>query len=308
MALREKARMKRIVANSGGTLVADADESFRVTDVYCLPSGNDTYLTFTIAGVAVLKLRVAGLGGNHAPYPTAKTTQLYEGTFGGLFAALRRIGFDLTLPVAMGETLTVSRYADAGDVTLVYDQYAAGDVDRAEPNGSAAAVSRYLHYITNLAAVTATPAVLDTSLLWTGADGWPVDGSDVPSDCTYKVFGILGCPMGHGNTSITTGATVSLRLWHRGDVLRDSEDSVGFPFVGDWTHTTDSALYEPIVSVIGPQTAEQPYPPLVFDPPLEFVRGDKVRTDVVVVGAASGGIATLEIDVALLLESTRGVA
>lgn len=304
MALREAGRVKRVVASSGGTLVAPSHESFRVRDIFCVPSTNDTFLTLTIAGTTVGKFRVKGKAGNHLPYPSAFTTAAYERLTGGLFGWCREHGFPLDIPLAAGETLTVARYAEAGDVAIVYDAYDAGDVAATEPNGSGAAVRRYLHYMTNSAAITSTPVTLDTSLIWAGMESWPIAARQVPANRTIKLAGIFGAPCAAGDASANKGATTYLALLVDGNVLWDDAQN-GVPFVGDVASVAAAVTYKPIASVIGPLTAEYPYPPLWLPEPMQFDAGATLTPSVVYTGAAATGIAAAELDVALALELTR---
>jgi len=301
VALRERNRVKRITASGGGTLVAPNHESFLVKDIYCVPSANDDYLTLLVEGVNVAKFRVKGLGGNHLPYPAVKTTQVYEATRGTMLSQLRAAGLDLSIPVPSGQTLTVSRYAEAGDVCLVYDAYDRDDIAEDAPNGPRARVRRYLHYVTNASAIVASPADLDESLIWTGGDQWPIGGLDVPHNTVIRVVGLVGCPVAHGDGSNNKGYCEYLKLLKEGDVLM-SDTQVGIPFVGNSGQTADAADYTPVASVIGPATAERPYPPLIFPEPLEFTTGQTLTLQLTVGNAASGGIAAGEVDLALILE------
>jgi len=308
MALKERGRMKRIAASGGGTLVAPNHESFRVTGIFCVASAGDTYVTLIIDGVTVGKFRVADLAGNHIPYPVALTTALYEHTRGGLAAWLAANGIELTFPLAAGQTLTVSRYAEAGNVCLVYDAFDAGDVGADELNGSKARIRRYLHYVTNTAAITTAGATdLATSLIWPGGDSWPVGGKQVALNTRMRVLGILGCPIAHGNVAgnANTGYSTHLRLLKEGDVLFDDAQE-GIPFLADVAHLANAAEYSPIASLIGPCTAEIPYPGLLFPDPLEFAPGEQLTPQLVVAGAAAEGIAASEADVAFILERESG--
>jgi len=303
MALREAGRFATITASGGGTLTAKDYESLRITDIFCVPSSSDTFLILSVDGVTIGKLRVKGLSGNHLPYPAVKTAAAYEALTGGLFAWLRTRGIDLSIPVAKGQTLTVARYAEAGEVTIKQDVYDAGDVKDTEPNGRAASKHTFLHYMTNAAALTATPAALDTSLLPTGWGSlWPVGGLQVPGNTKYRLLGVFGCPVSRGNASANKGYTTHLALIRSSDWLWD-ESQVGVRFLGDAAITADAATYTPIASVVGPLTAEYPYPPLMF-PALELGPGETLTPQVVLAGAASGGIAAGQLDVALLLERT----
>ena len=305
MALREKGCVKTITASGGGTLTADANESYRVTEIACVPSSSDTYLTLTVGGRTINKIRVKGKSGNHLPFPCVKTAQIYEAITGGLFAALRARGFDLTIPVPTGYGLNVARYAETGNVALTFDVYDAGDVKADEPNGPEGKIQRYLHYGDNAAAVTASPVAVANSLMWTGGEQWPFDGVSVPHGVEYRLHGILACPVARGNNTANKGYTTFLTLWKEGNVLLDAEDQVGFPFLGTAVTTADANTYTPAGSVVGPLTAEYPYPPLWFSPPLPFLEGTTLGVKITVESAASGGIGANGLDVALALEKLR---
>jgi len=308
MAVRELNRFKRITASGGGTLVAPANESFRVRCLCCTPSSSDDYLIAMVEGKTVQKLRVKGYAGNGSPYPAGKTTQLYEASFGGLMNWLRGRGLDLSIPVAKGQTLTVSRFAETGDLTIRYDAYDADDVKADEPNGVDGLVQRYVHYATNPSAVTASPVAITTSLMWAGGDQWPINLREVGIGLRYRLHGLMGCPSARGNNTINKGYTTYLLLWKEGNVLMDAGDQVGIPFGGLSTTTADAETYSPVASMIGPLTGAIPYPPLMFDPPLEFTPGDTLTAQIAVAGAASGGIGASGLDLAFLLERIRGGA
>jgi len=307
MALKEAGRTKIIVASGGGTLVAAANESLRVRDVFCVPSTNDTYVTLSVSGRPVLKLRAKGKAGNHIPFPAVKTAQLYEAPLQGLMSWLAGQGIDLTIPVECGETLSIARYAEAGRVGIVYDAYDKDDVKPTEPNGREAKIFRYLHYLTNSAAITSSPTTLDISLMWAGGEAWPVGGIEVPSRTSIKLLGIFGCPSARGNASANKGLTEYLRLLQEGDPLFDdsADGSQGLPFLGDVAVVADAETYYPVASVIGPRTATIPEPPLIFGTPLTFADRDKLTVQVATSGALAAGIAAAGLDVALLLEVTK---
>lgn len=305
MALRESGRYKRITASGGGTLVAPAYEAYRLRDLYCTPSSNDTYLTVQIGDRTVLKIRVKGRSGNHAAYPGAKTTQLHEAVPRTLMTLLRVAGFDMSVPIPPGYTLTVSRYAETGDVTLVFDAYDPADVSPGEPNGPDAKILRYLHYLTQAAAITASPATLDTSLMWPGGEAWPVGGVDVPDGVTINLAAILGAPCARGNNTANKGYTSALQLWREGEVLFDADDQVGLPFGGIAATTADADTYGGAASIIGPATAQDGHPPLILVPPLVFPEGSIVTPKVTVTDPASGGIGAAGLDLALALERIR---
>jgi hypothetical protein len=303
MALKVKDQYKTITASGGGTLRADEDESFLVTGLYCVASTSDTYVTAYVGGTTVGKFRVYGKSGNHLRFPFVKVSYVYEAMPEGLFDLCRRIGAPLDIPVASGETLTISRYAEAGLVVVRYDIYEAADIKATDPNGSRGNVRRYLHYGENGSAITASPAAIDTSLIWSGGDQWPFNGASVPERNQYRLLAVFGAPSARGNATANKGYTTHLQAIYRNTILAD-EDRNGWPFKGNSSQTADAESYVSLGSVIGPATAENPAGPLVFGQPLVFNEGDTLSLKAVVSGAASGGIGASGLDVALLLEHT----
>jgi hypothetical protein len=108
----------------------------------------------------------------------------------------------------------------------------------------------------------------------------------------------------HGNNTANKGLTTLLTLWKNGDVLIDNLDQAGIPFLAVTT-VLDADTYAPAASLIGPLTAQIPYPPLMFDPPMVFVEGDTLLTTVTTSGALSAGIAAAGLDVCFALERIR---
>lgn len=329
MALKVRNQTKLITASGGGTLRADEDESFLVHGIHCDPSTNDTFVTIYVGGVTLAKIRVKGKSGNHLPYPFAKTAQIYEDRPGALLGYLRARGreifgqgpgwgentlegyqanpLDLSIPVASGETLTVSRFAEAGDVCLVYDIYEAGDVTPAMPNGTRSNVRRYIHYADNAAAITTTPYAVTNSLMWSGGDEWPFNALSVAERNQFSILALVGCPASHGSGAANKGVTTHWQVMLRNNVLFD-EDRNGIPFEGETAQVADAISYIADASLIGPLTAENPAAPLILVPALEFVEGDKLTTQMVLANAAAGGIAANELDVAYVLEHRYGAA
>lgn len=289
MALLLANQVKIITASGGGTLTPQPGQSIRVRDIHCVPSSSDTYLTLLIGGATVGLYRVKGYAGNHQPFPCIKTTQVYERITGGLMRFLAALGLDMSIPIADGESLTVKRYAETGNVCLIYDVFDAADVKPTDPNGSESLVRRYVHPITNTAAITSTPVTLATSLIWTGGDQWPVNGLGVPDKTTFKLIGLIGAPSARGNASANKGYSTYLQLLKRNDQLFDI-DRNGLPFKGNSAATADTEDYTSLGSLIGPLTAESPAPPLIFPSPLVFATGDTLTVQVVLAAAASGGI------------------
>ena len=301
MALREAMVFSRTVASGGASWTVPANESWLIEGLYCVPSSNDTYLTLIIDGTVVGKFRVAGKSGNHLPPLAAKTGSLIEALPGDLFAHCRKRGRALDIPLGSGQTFTVSRYAEAGDVVIRYSKWDAGDQKGDSPNGSAAKLRRYLHYMTNSAALTASPGSYDTSLIWSGMDSWPVAGRQVAANMKIRLLAIFAAAVSHGNNTANKGYTTDLQLLRDGSYLFN-DGVVGIPMGGLSTVTTDAADYTGVNSAIGPQTAAQPKPALWLPEPEVFEQGATLTVQSALAGMAAGGIAAAELDCALLLE------
>jgi len=308
MSLREAGRTYRSAASGGFSLTAPPNESWRVRYIFCVPSTNDTYVTVAVGGRTVNKIRVKGKAGNHLPYPAVVTAYAYEAALGTIFDQMKRVGVDLSIPVATGETLTISRYAEAGDVTIVYDAYDAADVSATEPNGSRSLVLNYLKYMTNTSALTATPASLATDYIWTSGEPWPVSGAVVPDNTQIDVLAIGGAPGAQGNGSgANKGYTTYLQMLRGGAVLFDPQgvgNGYGLPFVGDISVTATTCSYKAIASLVGPGTAEQPEPLFVPPAPLAFQQGERLTVQVVLADAAASGLLATVLDVFLVLRRT----
>ena len=301
MALKVRNKIKSMTALAGRTLKADADESFRIKAIYCDPEATDTYLTAIVDGVTVGKFRAKGLLGNHIPFPFVKTAEIYEALTGGLFERMLAVGFDLSIPIASGQTLTISQVPATGMVAIVYDVFDDVDVKPDEANGTMSKIRRYLHYITNAAVIVSSPYKITKSAMWTGGDPFPVNSLAVPQNNVFRIFGILGAPCSHGDAAANKGYTTHLQLVHRNEVLFD-EDHNGLPFRGEVGNVADAASYISEGSIIGPQTAENPPPGLIFPDPIVLGEGEKLTVNLVLSGAAADGIAADEIDLCLLME------
>jgi hypothetical protein len=199
MALTNKGQVKRIVASGGGTLTPRSGHSLIVRDIFCKPSANDTFLTVKVNQTTLQWFRVAGYSGNEIPYPAQATTTATAAEHRSLFDVLRKAGHPIDIPVADGSTLTVSRYAEAGDVTIVYDEYDAGDVKDTDPNGAESKKRVQLVHGTNAGAIAAAgDAKIDALQVAGCVHDFPINGDRVPSGAKGRILGVLGCPCAKG--------------------------------------------------------------------------------------------------------------
>jgi len=301
--LQQANMVKRITASGGGDLEAKAGESLRIKRIECIPSTNDTYLTIRVDRVTTAYYRVKGKSGNHLG--TNRVDYLKR----NIMQFLERAGINVTIPVAEGQTLNVSRYAEAGNVMIVYDRYSAGDVLASDPNGSESNSITYLQY----ASIGTTP---------TATDDWKVDTAITPSEfpdfpCgkvvearhTVEMLGVAGCPFNNAETGPAGAASTFMKFVKDREVLFDS-DRNGIPFnAADATATADS--YSGAFSLIGPGTeilvdtnVIMAGDPLMFEPALRFEAGSELSVYITGIWTGAPTWDGME-DVAFILRDVR---
>lgn len=303
MGLLRANMVKRITASGGGTLTAQAGESLRVKRIECVPSANDTYLRVSVDNFTVAYYRVKGKSGNHLG--------TLHGAYlkGNIMEFLAKQGINVSIPVAQGQTLAVSRYAEAGNVIVVYDRFDAGDVKESDPNGPAGKEYVFLQY----ASIGTTPtasgdAHIDTSLTPAEFPNFPCDAV-VPANHTIELLGIAGSPFVNAEAGPAGFATTFLKLIKDREILFDP-DRNGIPFdAQNAAATADS--YAGNFSLIGPGTETlvnsnviTPGDPLMFVPPIVFPTGAELNAYLTVVETGAPTWDSIE-DVAFILRVKR---
>lgn len=268
--------VKRITASGGGDLQADAGESFLIKGIQAEPSSNDTYLTLRVDRKTVGVYRMGGRAGNHLSYYT-------EGNFkNNLMEYLASKGVNVFIPIAEGQVFTVSRYAETGDVIIIYDIYDAGDMRADMPNGSDAKEYTFMQYMDSTDTLTASgDLTIDTSLSPAEFPDFPC-GKVVPARHSVDIIGIAGSPVGDKTTGENYFLSSYLKLVKDRETLFD-EDRNGIPFGGK-KPDEDEVQYRTALSLIGDcvmnsysQSHELLAMPLLFDPALHFVSGEELN-------------------------------
>jgi len=302
--LKQANKVKRIIANSGGDLSAAAGKSILVKSIYSIPSANDTYLTLSVDRVTVGFYRVKGRAGNHlSPYLTAYVIP-------HLMDFLTAKGISVFIPVAEGQTFNVSRYAEAGNVIIVYDEYDAGDITAIMPNGSAAKEYTFIQYMsTSETPVASQDILLDTSLSPAEFPDFPC-GKSVPAGHTITMLGILGHPFTTGAAGPNAWGTTFVKLIRDREVLFD-EDRNGIPFDGqDAAAVADAYMCN--FSLIGPGTpvlldsaVQVIGDPLMFDPALDFAAGEELNIYLSGIMTTAAAWEETMVDLAVILKVTK---
>jgi len=274
--LRQGNKVKRITASGGGNLEAPAGKSYLVKSIYCIASASDTYLTIRVDRVTVGFYRVAGRAGNHI------SPLLEDYYIPHLMDFLTSKGVNVFIPVGEGQMLNVSRFAETGNVILVYDEYDAGDIRPDMPNGSAAKEYTFLQYMSTSETPTASQDVLfDTSLSPAEFPDFPA-GKNVPARHTITMLGLVGHPFTTGAAGPNAWGTSFVKLVRDREVLFD-DDRNGIPFDGQDAAVVADA-YRTNFSLIGgcvPVLIDTPVHtiglPLLFDPSLVFGEGEELN-------------------------------
>ena len=301
--LKQSNCIKRITNSGGGDLIADAGESFLVKAIHCLPSTNDTYLVLRVDRKTVGVYRVKGRGGNHLPY--RRSGYLSQ----NLMEFLDSKGINVKIPVAEGQTFTVSRVAEAGDVAIVYDMYDAGDILATMPNGSDAKEYTFIQYMDS----TETPAVagdvlVNTSLSPAEFPDFPC-GKTVPARNTIDILGLLGTPVADATDGANYQKSEYLKLVKERETLFD-EDRHGIPFfattptaVGT-TYIADNTLLGDSAEILAALTPNVLAPPLMFEPALHFVSGEELLVSATFALTGSHTLTTSILSLAAIMKVT----
>ncbi len=269
-------KVKRITASGGGDLSAVAGRSLLVRAIYCIASASDTYLTIRVDRVTVAIYRVKGRAGNHlSPMLVGYVSQ-------NMMSFLDSRGINVTIPIAEGQTLNVARYAQTGNVIIVYDEYDAGDIRADMPNGSASKEYVFMQYMSTSDTPTASQDILlDTSLSPAEFPDFPA-GKVVPANHEITLLGIAAHPFTTGDTGPNAWGTSFVKLLKEREVLFD-DDRNGIPFDGQDSGATADA-YMCNFSLIGPGTpvlldsaVQVIGDPLLFDPPIVFTEGAELN-------------------------------
>ena len=235
--------IKRITASGGGDLEAKTGESLLIKRIECVPSTNDTYLTLRVDQTTVGYYRVKGKAGNHLGSLVSNSIKR------NLMDFLSKSGVNVSIPVEEGQTFNVSRYAETGNVIIIYDRYSAGDILKSLPNGSHGNQYTFIQYAKIGTAPTAAGnALIDTSITPNEFPDFPC-GKVVPARHVIEMLGIVGSPFVLAESADNNFASTFLKLMKEREVLFDT-DRNGIPFDGQ-DATATATVYKSNFSLIG---------------------------------------------------------
>jgi len=272
--------VKRFTAVSTDQLEARAGESLIIKAIYVTPETDNTYLILKVDRKTVGVYRIYGHAGNHLG--GMNTGYINK----NLMEFLQSKGVNCSIPVAEGQSFTVSSVGTSPVVVMVYDTYDAGDIRADMANGTDSKEYMFMQYMDTTATIDATETVvLDTSLSPAEFPDFPC-GKAVPANTEIQILGLAGSPCGDGFAAGTYIGSSYVKLVKERETLFD-EDRNGIPFLYQWNAL--AGAYNSLFSLIGSGTPFIVYDagmgltynvthgdPLMFDPSLTFKAGEEL--------------------------------
>ena len=301
--LRQGNCVKRFTAVSTDTLQADAGESFLVKGLYVKPQTDNSYLVLKVDRKTVGVYRIYGRGGNQLD--RIQRDHVHKNIME--FMASKNI--NCFLPVAEGQTFTVSAVGTSPEVVIVYDRYDATDILANLPNGTESKEYMFLQYMDTSETIDATEDVtLDTSLSPAEFPDFPC-GKAVPAKTSIEMLGLAGCPCGAGTSESNKTYSSYVKLVKEREILFD-EDRNGIPFFfasgvfGAISWHSDFSLIGPCTNLDTSTLGGSLGDPLLFTPPLTFRSGEELLMYVSFVKLAAYSLPANSIDLAAILKVT----
>lgn len=293
--------IKRFTAVSTDKLEAHAGESFLIRGLYAMPvSGND-YLTLKVDRKTVGVYRILGRAGNHLD------SMFCDFISNNLMGFLQSKGVNCSIPVAEGQSFTVSTSGSTPVVVIVYDTYDAEEIRADMPNGTNSKEYMFIQYMDTSEAIDATEDVtLDTSLSPAEFPDFPC-GKSVPANIEIEFLGLVGSPCGAGTSESNKTGSTYVKMVKERETLFD-EDRNGIPFAfhsgvfGGTSYWVDFSLIGGCVSLDTSTYKNTLGDPLMFDPPLKFAAGEELLIYVSFVKLGSSNLAAGSIDLAAIMK------
>lgn len=280
--LKQGNSVKRFTAVSTDTLQANAGESFLIRSLYVIPESDNDYLVLKVDRKTVGVYRIYGRSGNHLD------TMRGLGIHKNLMEFLLSKEINCSIPIAEGQSFSVSASGTSPVVVIVYDRHDAGDIRADMANGTDSREYLFMQYMDTTETIDSDITVtLDESLSPAEFPDFPC-GRAVPANTEIQILGLVGCPCGDGFATATNIASQYVKMIKEREVLFD-EDRNGIPFF--WDDDSDLFdMYRSKMSLIGSSTnqnislANSPdLPidvtlgnPLIFKPALIFTSGEEL--------------------------------
>lgn len=302
--LRQGNCIKRFTAVSTDKLEANAGESFLIRGLYVAPETDNGYLTLKVNRKTVGVYRIYGRSGNHLD--RMSNGYIHR----NLMEFLQSRGVNCSIPVAEGQSFTLSSVGTSPVVVIVYDSYDAGDIRSDMVNGTDSKEYMFVQYMNSATSVVAESEVdLDVSLSPAEFPDFPC-GKSVPANTEIEILGLVGCPCGEGFSSSAYIGSTYLKMVKEREVLFD-EDRNGIPFF--YQYESKNPSYNAGFTLIGSCVSMRTYDsgmgltynvtlgnPLMFDPSLKFRSGEELLMSMSFIESGDRTLGDL-IDIAAIL-------
>lgn len=272
--LRQANCVKHEVTGTAFSLHADAGESFLIKSVIYADALTTAYPVFRVDRKTVGCYR----GG-------AQSVQHLGGLVDGYFPMnlmdwLMSKGVNMSIPVAEGQTFTITRASNTGAIVVIYDIFDAGDIRADMINGADSKEYNFIQYMTTAAGITtATDTLLSVSLSPAEFPDFPC-GKVVPAKTSIDVLGVAGMPYSKNAGGNKTSIDFLKFIKDREILFDEDRDGIPFAAVDDTAGTTPRAIVSSLIGdcvSIGASFSNPSYGvPLLFDPPLHFVSGEEL--------------------------------
>lgn len=296
--------IKRFTAVSTDKLEANAGESFLIRGLYVAPETDNGYLTLKVNRKTVGVYRIYGRSGNHLD--RMSNGYIHR----NLMEFLQSRGVNCSIPVAEGQSFTLSSVGTSPVVVIVYDSYDAGDIRSDMVNGTDSKEYMFVQYMNSATSVVAESEVdLDVSLSPAEFPDFPC-GKSVPANTEIEILGLVGCPCGEGFSSSAYIGSTYLKMVKEREVLFD-EDRNGIPFF--YQYESKNPSYNAGFTLIGSCVSMRTYDsgmgltynvtlgnPLMFDPSLKFRSGEELLMSMSFIESGDRTLGDL-IDIAAIL-------
>jgi len=282
------------VGNTQLTLTADADESLRVRDIHVYSPASQ-YISIEVNRQTVGYFRVGGgVLGNHLHYPLTDEENLT------IFGLLQKKGIFRPIPIPTGATLQITGAHDANSrVTVVYDQYDAGDVQSSEPNGRDSNSYDFMNYGRYSGTLADGENLYTVQQTTTNYPAFPF-GSVVPAKHNITVHGVCFSDVAKSTGTYTNAQETEYLKFVRNRTVMFDNDFNGLPALAI-ALTADATNIGIGHSVAGNYDDVDQRLPLFFDPPLKFTEGEDVDVYVTTnVSKGAANIAAAEAEVGLI--------
>lgn len=296
--LRQANCVKSVATGAAFSLQADAGESFLIKSVVFADALTTSYPVFRVDRKTVGCYRGGAQGVQHLGGAVDAFIPM------NLMDWLMSKNINMSIPVAEGQTFTITRAGDTGALVVIYDTYDAGDIMATMLNGTESKEYNFVQYMTASEVLAASQDyLLSVSLSPAEFPDFPC-GKVVPAKATIDILGIAGMPVNVGDAANSTSTTY-LKLVKDREILFD-EDRDGIPFealaaiAAATTRKIVSSLIGDCVSV-GASLSDPSYGvPLLFDPPLHFVSGEELLVYLTTVSDDATEIPVADVRVALI--------